>query len=212
MRKLNLKNIVIITALTFSLTACANQNVQKEKDLPETQPVEQYSTYEEQQEQPATNLENKSEEQEFSYFKEAKQEITNYVESEEYEQIKEKGKNYIITGIDFIFYDQPINGVYFNDLTEELKKDVIRDIQSLDEAIMAYYPDYKEDFQQKYQVASTFISEKYLEILDKIKEYLGEENYNAIGEKKDQVKEEIVEQKDNALEYIKNKYQEWKND
>ena len=92
-----------------------------------------------------------------------------------------------------------------------IKKDIIRDVKSLDEAIMAYYPDYKEDISSKYQIASEFIGEKYLDVLDAIKEYLGEENYNAIGAIKNQIKEDISTKTEEGIGYIKDFYNNWKN-
>lgn len=227
MRKLNIKNIVVVTALTLSitLTGCNNReqkNTQNQYQSPtsssyeEFQKVEESTNIEEETtivtEPPISEDNQETKQQEIlEYFESAKKEISDYIDSEEFEQLKTKGKYYVTTGIDFIFFDEPIKGLYFDDLTEDLKQDIIRDVKALDESIMAYYPDYKEGFQTKYQVASEFISEKYLGTLDAIKEYLGEENYNAIGEIKDQVKEDISNGTDKALTYIKDKYQEWKN-
>ena len=228
MKKLNLKGIAVISALTLtiSLTGCSDSNKQENvtesvSSSPtyiEETPIEKEESFNTEKtpiEESSTTTDAPSNEEqtpeEFTFFKDAKQEITNYLESEEYEELKEKGKYYVTTGIDFIFFDQPIKGVYFDDLTTELKEDIIRDVKSLDEAIMAYFPNYKESFQSKYRVASEFISEKYLDALDAIKEYLGEENYEALGDMKDQITEDLSESKDKALNSIKAKYQEWKN-
>lgn len=205
--------IATITTLSLLFTGCSIK--------PEKQPIPEYVQIQTEDSEMQTSepinqapemVEEPKEIESFSYFKEAKQEIIEYIESDDFAKIKEKGKSYITTGIDFIFFDQPINDIYFNDLTEEVKKEIIEDLHSLDEAIMAYYPDYKDSLQQKYQIAASFMSEKYLDILDRIKEYLGEEKYNTIGDKKDQAIEEIIEQKEKVLEYIKKNYQDWKNE
>ena len=229
MRKLKLKGIVIVTSLAFILTGCqAKQSTEVTKQEPNTSIIEQIEeqnkpTVEQIIETPVvedqpvveqpTEEDTTKEEQtkEFTFFKDAKQEIISYIESEDFEKLKEKGKYYITTAIDFIFFDQPINGIYFDQMTEELKKDIIRDVKSLDEAIMAYYPDYKEDISSKYQIASEFIGEKYLDVLDAIKEYLGEENYNAIGAIKNQIKEDISTKTEEGIGYIKDFYNNWKN-
>lgn len=222
MKKLKLKGIVVVTALSIFLTGCqTKQSIEVTKEEPNssiTETIEQPSQTEitiiEQPEETQI-VETKPEETQtldnFTFFKDAKQEIISYIESEEFENLKEKGKYYVTTGIDFIFFDQPINGIYFNEMTTELKKDILRDVNSLDEAIMAYYPDYKEDISSKYQVASEFINEKYLDIMDAIKEYLGEENYNAVGEIKDQIKEDVSNKTEEGIEYIKDLYNSWKN-
>lgn len=222
MKKLKLKGIVVVTALSIFLTGCqTKQSIEVTKEEPNssiTETIEQPSQTEitiiEQPEETQI-VETKPEETQtldnFTFFKDAKQEIISYIESDEFENLKEKGKYYVTTGIDFIFFDQPINGIYFNEMTTELKKDILRDVNSLDEAIMAYYPDYKEDISSKYQVASEFINEKYLDIMDAIKEYLGEENYNAVGEIKDQIKEDVSNKTEEGIEYIKDLYNSWKN-
>lgn len=223
MKKLKLKGIVVVTALSIFLTGCQTKQsievTKEEQNSSITETVEQPSQTEtttiiEQQVETQT-VETKPEDTQtldnFTFFKDAKEEIITYVESEEFETLKEKGKYYVTTGIDFIFFDQPINGIYFDQMTTELKKDIIRDIKSLDEAIMAYYPDYKEDISSKYQVASEFVNEKYLDIMDAIKEYLGEENYNAVGEIKDQIKEDVSTKTEEGIEYIKDLYNSWKN-
>ena len=235
MRKLKLKGIVAVTALSIILTGCSakNENLTNNNEYNSntvyeeqysTKPVIEQPTQEdiiiesntstETTQPPLTEtspaLETESKE-EFTFFKDAKEEIIRYIESDDFEKLKTQGKYYVTTGIDFIFFDAPINGLYFDDLTEELKADIIRDVKGLDETIMAYYPDYKESFSSKYQVATEFVSEKYLAALDAIKEYLGEENYNAVGEIKDQIKEDVSNKASEVVEDIKELYKGWKN-
>lgn len=215
MKSLNLKKIAIITSLTICLTACQNKTETSKEEYNNSnnpKPIieetitstipEETTTIPEVSTQTADN---------FTFFKDAKQEIISYIDSEEFEKIKEQGKYYVTTGIDFVFFDTPINGIYFNDLTEQLKQDIMRDIKALDESIMAYYPDYKENISTKYQIAAEFLSDKYYDVLENIKEYLGEENYNTIGEIKDQVIGDIGTKKDEVVEDIKELYKTWKN-
>lgn len=225
MKTLKLKGIVVVTALTIVLSGCQLKEETQINNIPNNSSQTQIETTI--QEEPTYTEETTTTEEyayveeentvveeqltEFTFFEDAKQELITYIESEDFQQLKEKGKYYITTAIDFIFYDQPINGIYFDQMTEELKKDIIRDVKALDEAIMAYYPDYKEDVSSKYQIAAEFIGEKYLDVMDAIKEYLGEENYNAVGEIKDQIKEDVSEKAEEGLEYIKDLYSNWKN-
>lgn len=240
MRKLKLKGIICVTSLCLILSGCAKEEiVKKEESLPveqttesiqyeesthyeeptiETEPeelnpsIETEPTIVEPTIEESNNITNETEAvEDFKFFKEAKEEIKEYIESEEFENLKTKGKYYVTTGIDFIFFDEPINGIYFDQMTTELKKDIIRDVAALDQAIMAYYPNYKESFSSKYQIASEFVSEQYLSIMGSIKEYLGEENYNAVGEIKDQVKEDLSTKTEEAVENIKELYKTWKN-
>ena len=87
----------------------------------------------------------------------------------------------------------------------------MNDIASLVQAVESYYPNYKETLSSKYQIAAEFVSSKYLEILDAIRNYLGEENYNAVGEIKDQIIGDISTKTDEAIEDIKELYKSWRN-
>lgn len=212
MRKLRLKEIVIVTSLSVILTGCANQtqipynNHQNEiileesiNDIISSRPVI---------EMPQSNNQNT---QELSFFEDAKAELKRLSEDENYQKIKTKGKEYFVTGIDFIFFDKPINGMYFSDLTTEMKIYTIEEMIKIDNAIMEYHPTYKEEISEKYNIAATFLNTKYLSVLDKVKEYLGEENYNAIGDIKDKVTDSAVDAYEDATSYIKKYYDEWKN-
>ena len=73
-----------------------------------------------------------------------------------------------------------------------------------------FVPNWREGLSEKYQVASDFVSDIYLSVLDKIKNYLGEENYHALGDIKDQVGDDFREGKDNVKERVKSWYQKFK--
>lgn len=149
--------------------------------------------------------------EEFDYFDQAKKEIKELIESEQVEQAKEKGKEYFVTGVDFIFYDKEMNGVTFDDLTEEGKKVTLENLETIDGWIMEIAPDYKDKIGEKYQVVKDFVSTTYYDVLESIKESLGEENYSAIQEKKNEIKDSITSTKDKALEKVSDWYQNFKN-
>lgn len=217
MRKLKLKEIVIVTSLSVILTGCANQaqipdnNYQNKIVLEES--IEDIVSSEPIIERPQNNNQNIVEEeiQELSYFEDAKEDLRRLAASDEYQKIKTKGKEYFIKGIDFIFFDEPINGIYFSDLTTEMKIYAIEEMIKIDRAIMEYHPYYKEEISEKYNVAAEFLDTQYLNVLDKIKEYLGEENYNAIGDIKDKVADSAANAYEDATSYIKKFYNDWKN-
>lgn len=209
MRRLRLKEIVAISALSFVLTGC-----QPHEDIIINQPTyDSEHVYEDVIVTPETNYqeEQTTEYSVVEYFDNAKQELLDYIESEDFKKLKERGKYYLVTGIDFIFYDEPINGYYFDDLSEQTKEYVVDSIETIDEAITYYCPDYKENISNKYQIVADFVSTKYLDILDYIKDYLGEENYNAIGEIKDQITGDISDKKDEVIDDIEDLYNSWKN-
>lgn len=216
MRKLKLKGLVLVTTLSaVVLTGCtSHEDIIINDYKPNTEQVQTFEpVIPNIQEQTSNNVVETEEpsKEEFTFFSDAKQELIEYIESEEFEQLKTKGKYYVTTGIDFVFFGTEINGVTFDELSTDLKTRVMNDIASLDQAIEAYYPNYKESLSSKYQIAAEFVSSKYLEILDAIREYLGEENYNAVGEIKDQIIGDISNKTDEAIEDIKELYKSWRN-
>lgn len=166
------------------------------------QPSYNENDYEKNYEQPSN--------QEFTFFSDAKREIYEYIESEDYQNLKEKGKYYVTTGIDFIFFDKEINGITFSQMSTEFKIRAMNDVAALDQAIEAYFPGYKESFSSKYQVAAEFVSSKYLDIVDAIKAYLGDDNWNALGDMKDKIWGDISTKTDEAIEDIKELYKSWR--
>lgn len=215
MRNLKLKGLVAITLSAVLLTGCtAHEDLIINNPRPS---VSQEQTFEpvipnnqSQNEESISNEETPSTE-EFTFFSDAKKELTEYIESEDFEKLKEKGKYYVTTGIDFIFFDKEINGITFDQMTTEFKIRAMNDIAALDSAVEAYYPGYKESLGSKYQVAAEFVSSKYLDIVDAIKEYLGDENWNALGNMKDQIFGDISTKTDEAIEDIKELYKSWRN-
>ena len=153
-----------------------------------------------------------SQTQEFTYFEDAKTTMRTIAESEDWEKLKTTGKNYVVTGIDFIFYDQPINGVYFSELSSSAKRNVMVELINIDSAIMEYYPNYKEEISAKYSVAAQYLNTKYLYTLDQIKEYLGETDFNKIQEGINNTKDNISEGYQKGSQFIKDKYESWRNE
>ena len=212
---LHLKQIAATLAVGFVLVGCSKENenlsVSNSSQINSTSTISSTpsSTV-------SSNLEQENQEEtldteEFDYFDQAKKEIKELIESEQVEQAKEKGKEYFITGVDFIFYDKEMNGVTFDDLTEEGKKVTLENLEIIDVWIMEIAHDYKDKIGEKYQVVKDFVSTTYYDALESIKERLGEENYSAIQEKKNEIKDSITSTKDKALEKVSEWYQNFKN-
>ena len=146
----------------------------------------------------------------FDYFSSDLSSIEEFIQQERIEEAKSKIKDVFITGVDFIFYDEPIGDVYFDDLTAEGKEITMNSIDTIGDLGDEFVPNWREDLSEKYQVASDFVSDIYLSVLDKIKNYLGEENYHALGDIKDQVGDDFREGKDNVKERVKSWYQKFK--
>lgn len=211
---LHLKQIAATLAVGFVLVGCSKEN--ENLSVSSSSQINSTSTISSTPSSTApSNLEPENQEEtldteEFDYFDQAKKEIKELIESEQVEQAKEKGKEYFITGVDFIFYDKEINGVTFDDLTEEGKKVTLENLETIDGWIMEIAPDYKDKISEKYQVVKDFVSTTYYDVLESIKESLGEENYSAIQEKKNKIKESITNPKDKVLEKVSDWYQNFK--
>lgn len=212
---LHLKQIAATLAVGFVLVGCSKEN--ENLSVSSSSQINSTSTISTTPSSTASsNLEPENQEEtldteEFDYFDQAKKEIKELIESEQVEQAKEKGKEYFITGVDFIFYDKEMNGVTFDDLTEEGKKVTLENLETIDGWIMEIAPDYKDKIGEKYQVVKDFVSTTYYDALESIKESLGEENYSAVQEKKDEIKDSITSTKDKALEKVSEWYQNFKN-
>lgn len=212
---LHLKQIAATLAVGFVLVGCSKEN--ENLSVSSSSQINSTSTISSTPSSTASsNLEQEKQEEtldteEFDYFDQAKKEIKELIESEQVEQAKEKGKEYFITGVDFIFYDKEINGITFDDLTEEGKKVTLENLETIDGWIMEIAPDYKDKISEKYQVVKDFVSTTYYDVLESIKESLGEENYSAIQEKKNEIKDSITSTKDKALEKVSEWYQNFKN-
>lgn len=137
-----------------------------------------------------------------STFSEIEKEVDQLVKSESSENIKDKLKGTFITIVDFIFYDSEINGVKFNDLTEGGKNKVLEISKNIDNKIENKYPNYKESIsattKNAYNKASEVIKKGANNIKDFSKDKLGEDNYNAIVDAKD----ELVYYTKNAFDII----------
>ena len=137
-----------------------------------------------------------------SYFNDIENSVDEELKKEADESIKDKLKGTFITVVDFLFYDSEINGIKFDDLTEGAKQNILETVSSIDNKIMTKYPNYKEEIssatKSAYNKASELIKKGANNIKEFSKEKLGEENYNAIINAKD----ELVYYTKNAVSII----------
>ena len=200
--KINKALIPIITSLVLVTTGCSNKTNEVIEDNTINQTTENNTS--------TTNeVENNEVQETFDNFTTEKNEISDLINKKNFEEAKEKGKEFFINGVDFIFYDKEYKGITFDDLNEEAKEETLNNLNIIDGWIMQLDSDYKETLQEKYKVVADFVNEKYLYVLDKIKEYLGEENYNAITDIKNKLKNDLSNFGNKLSDNIKNKANEW---
>ena len=220
---INFKKMATLTALTLCLTGCAKKETTKNIEVAKTISNYQNEVVSENKiyTSDSINLDstefiqdnqniNQADNTVMDYIDSAKEKLVDLSESEEWKTFKSKSKEYVVTGIDFLFFEGEIKNVTFSELTESGKEKVMAGFESLISTIETYYPEMTNDLSEKYQSASLFINKKYLDTLDSIKEYLGEENYNALTDINNQVKEDIGNKTNEALGFLTKKYQEWK--
>lgn len=218
----NNKRKLLLTYLllsSISLSACKSQNKEIINDVTVTTTTE-INTTEMTTEYTTENIENIStdttestsvDEQILNIINSDKEVIEYYVSTEDIENVKKYGKEFFIKMVDFIFYDTEINGVKFNDLKEETKQEIYDTFCNIDALIMIVAPDYKENIGEKYEIVKDFTTNIYYTSLDKIKEAIGEEDYNKIKEIKDSTKEKISDGIEDAKQYIIKKYEDFRN-
>lgn len=126
-------------------------------------------------------------------FEEYDNKINDLLSKQNIDDIKDKLKGTFITIVDFIFYDSEINGVTFNELTDNGKKKILDFSNTIDKKIENRYPNYKDNISNKtsdaFNKASEIIKEGIINFKDFSKDKLGEKNYNSIIEAKDELKE-----------------------
>lgn len=145
-----------------------------------------------------------------NFFSEQYKDLQESINSIDTEAIKTKGKALTVTFIDFIFYDGEIYGITYDELSEGVKEQIYQDFCDIDALIENYVPGYKEAIGEKYQVVVDFISPKYYYVVDKIKEFIGEDNLEKLNEIKENAGDVVSDLYNKEKEKIKEKYENWR--
>ncbi len=128
--------------------------------------------------------------------------LKNIEESTQDENFKDKASSTFISIVDFLFYDGTIKGVTFDELTEKGKEKVLEISSKIDVKLEEKCPGYKETISNStstaYQKASEIIKKGAKNINDFAKSALGDENYQAIIDAKD----ELVKYSKESLNYV----------
>lgn len=117
------------------------------------------------------------------------QEVHTMLQSESSTTLKEKVIDKFIILVDFIYYDVPINDVYFKDLTASLQNKVRSILERMDTAIENKIPNYKDTLKAKYQTVLSYLKEKTNVAKEKIESAMGSENYDNFKQSADDMKE-----------------------
>lgn len=133
--KINKALIPIITSLVLVTTGCSNKTNEVIEDNTINQTTENNTS--------TTNeVENNEVQETFDNFTTEKNEISDLINKKNFEEAKEKGKEFFINGVDFIFYDKEYKGITFDDLKEEAKEETLNNLNIIDGWITQIAPDY----------------------------------------------------------------------
>ena len=189
-------------------TVTENNEPQIEQDEPNINPVIESNPNETYTNEPNINTDKTTEEyssadeKAIETFNSIEEDIDNILNSETVNNAKDKAKGVFVTIVDFLFYDSEINGVTFDELTDSGKQKVLEIASSIDNKIENKFPNYKETISETakdaFNKASELIKKGANNLKEFSKEKLGEENYNAIVE----VKDEIIEYTKDAIDII----------
>lgn len=157
------------------------------------------------QEEPTTNINNEA----TSQTNVDSLAIENEIQKQNYDQATKMAREYFTNTIDFIFYGKVVNGQTFNDLSAAEKQAVLNELYTIDNEIMAFDPTYKEDLGEKYNSFKDFTSEKYQGLLNIIREQIGDDTYNKIGNTKNEVINGIKENSKNLGKRLQTDAKKW---
>lgn len=128
--------------------------------------------------------------------------LKNIEESTQDENFKDKASSTFISIVDFLFYDGTIKGISFDELTEKGKEKVLEISSKIDVKLEEKCPGYKEKISNStskaYQKASKIIKKGAKNINAFAKNALGDDNYQAIIDAKD----ELVKYSKESLNYV----------
>lgn len=166
-----LKRLIAMGALSFVLvtTGCSSKENNAEPTNEVTTEIENNNEQD--------NVENKNEEQ-FDNFTSEREEIDSLIYTENFEKAEEVWEDYFVDAIDFIFYGKEYKDTKFADLNPEAQAKCVEELINTKNKIESINPNWKEDLKS---IKGSDI-EAYYDILEKIEQLIGTENYNNIGD------------------------------
>ena len=155
MNKLCIRAISFSLASCILLTACGYKKSENKEQVNQETSISQDNDFLEHTIPTEIGIiieENKNvdEEEILGYFENQKEKLGNYLSSENINGFNEKIKNTIIDGIDFIFYGKEINGITFEELSEETKEKILKIVVEMDIMIESRKPGYKEEIKSSF--------------------------------------------------------------
>ena len=197
--KKDLKRLIAMGALSFVLvtTGCSNKENNAKPSNEVTTEIENNN------EQEATDNTN---EETFDNFASEREEIDSLIYTENFEKVDEVWGDYFIDAIDFIFYGKEYKDTKFADLNPEAQAKCIEEFINTKNKIESINPNWQEDIEN---IKGSAI-EAYYNILEKIEQLIGTENYNNIGDLINSGKDGLKNIGNDIRDTVDHIYQEYK--
>lgn len=198
--KKTLKKLIALGSLSFVLvtTGCSSKENNAEPTNEVTTEIENNNEQD--------NVENKNEEQ-FDNFTSEREEIDSLIYTENFEKAEEVWGDYFVDAIDFIFYGKEYQDTKFADLNPEAQAKCVEELINMKNKMDKINPNWKEDLKSIKGSAK----EAYYDILEKIEQLIGTENYNNIGDLMDSIKDGGKNILNDMGDSLNNWYQGYKN-
>lgn len=202
--------ILLSMGIAFSLSSCSSSKKEDTSNSNVPSGSEEVIDSEAEVNDDIIPVETVLPEENFDYFSSDLVEVEAMIQTNKLDQVKSKAKDVFVTGIDFIFYDGVISGVTFEELTEEGKEITMNNLEYLGDMVDQVIPGWRDELSDKYSIASEFVGDMYLSVLDKIRGYLGDENYEALGNIKNQIFGDVHDAYDSVKCRVKSWYEEFR--
>lgn len=212
MKYINIKKIIVVLSAGFVLLSMSG--CQSEEQVINNKDKKEISNRIEMNTEVSSPIDNftsddivvEKEEKIVSYFENLENEVDDYINENNFDEVKDKAKNIAITGIDFLFYEKEINGITFEELTDETKNKIINIVVSIDNKIENRIPGYKDTVKDKFGKSYGYVTDKLHQGL----EYVDDKLEDKYGEKYDNVKEKTLGIKDEVKDTVSDVWQEVK--
>ena len=197
-RNINFKKMAVIAlvGITLITTGCSNNTKEVVNNNTYTNVVE--TIYEEKTQEDeileevidekGSNITTMSNEEKdayvLSYFEKAETKIDQILNSETTQNIKQESKEIFVNMVDFLFYEGELNGITYNELSDNTKIKILEISSRIDTKIENKVPGYKDTIKDAAGKTYSYVSEKLIDgkeiIENKIIEEIGYDKYNEI--------------------------------
>lgn len=141
------------------------------------------------------------------YFKMLEQDVLEDAKETNFDKVKNKINSAFFTSVDFVFYDKPVRGVTFEQLTDKTKLQILKITKNIDNIITKKFPNYKEVIREKGDNTYILFNDNIKKLEHKIISKTSEEKYNNFIGDANNFKNKIINVKNKVVRGIKSWYE-----